>query len=267
MLCKGSLISFVLLSSAAFACNDNNCVESRVVLPVNQSTCIVGDPVSSNLYMAVKWYRNSSEQKAIYLQIFRLAAQEIQAEVKEKKFKPKTWGVTMDIDETILDNSDYQAMLAAKCASFNPVTWKNFIETEASTAIPGAVEFTKEIHSLGGRINLVSGRTEDLRKATISNLNKYGFVYDQVILSTPNVNGMEKNHLFNAIAEGKLPSQIKDKQNIIAYLGDNIQDFPNSEQSVMIKQSTSSSAYAKFGRQYFVFPNPMYGTWPKNEYK
>lgn len=234
---------------------------------IAKSTCEIDNPPSSNLYMATKWYRDSSEQRAIYIQTFRLATQEIQQQVTEQKLKPKTWGVVMDIDETILDNSNYQVSLVQNCSNFNPTTWDKFVKTEVSTPTPGAVAFTNKIHSLGGIVNLVSGRTENLRAATESNLNKYKFAYDQVILAKPGENGMEKLKLFNSITTGNPPSKIKSKQNIIAYFGDNIQDFPNMEQKTMIRQDINSDAYDKFGVKYFILPNPMYGTWPTNQYK
>ena len=264
MLRRSLIISLSALSLTAFA---NNTESSIIVVPATiKPTCEINNPQSSNLYMATKWYRNSSEQRAIYIQTFRLASQEIQKQVKTQKLKAKTWGIVMDIDETILDNSDYQASLVTNCSSFSPVTWDKFVKTEVSTPTPGSVEFTKKIRALGGRINLVSGRTENLRTATTDNLDKYGFAYDQIILATHGDNGMEKMKLFNSITNGIIPSQIKIKQNIIAYFGDNIQDFPNIEQKTMIKQDVNSDAYNKFGVQYFVLPNPMYGTWPKNKH-
>ena len=263
MLRRSLVIALSLVSFNAFANVDSSAPVPA--LPLIKSTCEINNPQSSNLYMATKWYRDSSEQRAIYIQTFRLAAKEIQEQVKMQKLKPKTWGVVMDIDETILDNSDYQESLVENCSNFSPKTWSAFVKSEVSTPTPGAVEFTKKIHDLGGVVNLVTGRTENLREATVSNLNKYGFAYDQIILATSGTNGMEKNKLFNSIRQGVTPSQIKTKQDIIAYFGDNIQDFPNVEQKTMITQDVNSDAYNKFGAQYFVLPNPMYGTWPKNK--
>ena len=49
----------------------------------------------------------------------------------------------LDIDETILDNSGYQAWMALKGTTFDPKTWNAYVNTVTSLAIPGAVEFAK----------------------------------------------------------------------------------------------------------------------------
>ena len=123
MLRHNLIITLSIISLNAFAQPESSV--STIPLMV-KSTCEINNPPSSNLYMATKWYRNSSEQKAIYIQTFRLATGEIEKQVKAQKLKPNTWGVVMDIDETILDNSNYQASLVENCSNFSPTTWNNF---------------------------------------------------------------------------------------------------------------------------------------------
>jgi predicted secreted acid phosphatase len=48
---------------------------------------------------------------------------------------------------------------------------------------------------------------------------------------------------------------------LVLWLGDNIQDFPDLDQTVRTKPD---EAFADFGVLYFVIPNPMYGSWEKN---
>ena len=50
------------------------------------------------------------------------------------------------------------------------------------------------------------------------------------------------------IAEGKKRMKIHGPQKVIAYFGDAVGDFPASEEY-------------RFGRNKFIFPNPMYGKW------
>lgn len=58
----------------------------------------------------------------------------------------------------------------------------------------------------------------------------------------------------NIILTNKLPAH-----KVIAYFGDNIQDFPNLKQKNM--QKADAKAFKKFGSKYFIMPNPMYGSW------
>ncbi len=45
---------------------------------------------------------------------------------------------------------------------------------------------------------------------------------------------------------------------IIAFVGDNILDFPRLTQAV---KAGGEPAFADFGIRYFIIPNPMYGSW------
>ncbi len=45
------------------------------------------------------------------------------------------------------------------------------------------------------------------------------------------------------------------------WLGDNIGDFPQLDQSVRLQ---SDAAFADFGTRFIVFPNPTYGSWQDN---
>jgi hypothetical protein len=54
----------------------------------------------------VHWYRDSAEQKAVYIETYRAAA--VAARNLSQGLVPLSWGVILDIDETVLDNSDYE---------------------------------------------------------------------------------------------------------------------------------------------------------------
>ena len=45
---------------------------------------------------------------------------------------------------------------------------------------------------------------------------------------------------------------------ILAFIGDNILDFPGLDQRVT---TAGEEAYADFGVRFFMLPNPMYGSW------
>ena len=44
----------------------------------------------------VQWYHNSDERKAVYLEIYNVAANKIKEEVKKDNLKKGTWGVVLD---------------------------------------------------------------------------------------------------------------------------------------------------------------------------
>jgi predicted secreted acid phosphatase len=45
---------------------------------------------------------------------------------------------------------------------------------------------------------------------------------------------------------------------VVAFVGDNIQDFPGQSQAI---RERAEEAFAEFGARFFVLPNPMYGSW------
>ena len=45
---------------------------------------------------------------------------------------------------------------------------------------------------------------------------------------------------------------------IVAFVGDNILDFPRLAQSI---KAQGAPAFTDFGVRYFLVPNPMYGSW------
>jgi predicted secreted acid phosphatase len=47
----------------------------------------------------------------------------------------------------------------------------------------------------------------------------------------------------------------------VAFVGDNIQDFPSLSQAI---RKQGDDAFADFGVRFFALPNPMYGSWERN---
>ena len=81
------------------------------------SACVSRTPYPDGLH----WFRNSAEQKAIYLETYRHAADTVRRMAKD--LRADSWGVILDIDETILDNSEYQKRLALSGTTYDPKTW------------------------------------------------------------------------------------------------------------------------------------------------
>lgn len=215
-------------------------------------------------YMADKWYRDSAERNAIFREIYLLAENVIKQKIATQGLKPHQWGVVLDIDESVLDNSlwDYQHDIQG-----NPQNWNDFAAEAMSVPTPGVKQFLMDIHKMGGYINLISNRPIFLQAETIKNLRKEGISYDQLLLDATNqgTSFVDKNARFTAVIQGKSPSQLPPQQ-IVAWFGDNIQDFPKLLQANMIKQDPNGDAYNPFGVTFFALPNPMYGSWEANKF-
>ncbi|WP_409254762.1 HAD family acid phosphatase [Francisella adeliensis] len=215
----------------------------------------------------VKWYNESVEKRAIALEVYNLAKIKIAEQIKKEKLQSGTWGIVLDIDETTLDNSwlehdDY------KNYQYNPDKFDKALKEEKSIAIPGAKMLTNFVHKKGGFVSLVTNRTgndKELIKATEENLSEQGIYYDQILFTNKNQeNHNDKNPRFKAVSTGKYSEGMiyTDKlpaHDIVAYFGDNIQDFPAMTQEKM--KTADDSQFDVFGSKYFILPNPMYGSW------
>lgn len=244
----------------------------------NPVKCAPG-PKLVNITHSVQWYRASAEKKALYIQTYNAASIYVHDWYnKNIKDRPKkSWGVILDIDETVLDNSWY-FKLCSKLSTRDLYFNRSIGMLKKSTAIPGAINFITLVKELGGYVSLVSNRDGDYNKngdsilqATVDNLNEQGIYFDQLVLANKSMatNPRDKNPRFRAIERGE-PDATEmvwyndplPKHEIVAYLGDNIQDFPRLNQVDISKNNEDASkTFSKFGNGYFIMPNPIYGSW------
>ena len=202
----------------------------------------------------IRWFRNSAEYRALAVLVYRDAADHLPA--LTQGLAPQTWGVILDADETILDNSEYQRRRALLDSGYTEATWLAWVRERAAGAIPGAVEFTKLVRSMRGRVAIVTNRADSLCAPTRENLQSIGVEADIVLCQLPGES--DKNLRFQRIQSGAAAASIP-ALTIVEWLGDNIQDFPRLTQAAR----SDSTALAEFGRRYFVLPNPMYGSWER----
>lgn len=235
----------------------------------------------AELKQAVKWFHGSAEKKALYRQAFQMGSDYAQNWVEKNHPKKNTWGVVLDIDETVLDNSWYFHDCIDIATSGDD--FEHYVSLpKKSVALPGAVEFTQLIHKLGGYVSFVTNRngayqdkTGNSLDATVENLKQQHIEFDQVILGNfrDSKNPSDKNLRFEAVESGKnydpkemVWSQKLPAHKVIAYFGDNIQDFPHLKQAQAKALPNDDSAFEPFGHGYFILPNPIYGSWQKNTF-
>ena len=200
----------------------------------------------------VKWVRTSAEYRALARQAYALAGERLPG--LSRGIAAQTWAVILDANETVLDNSEYQRRLAVAHSGFDPQGWTAWVNERAAPAVAGAPEFTARVHSLGGRVVIVTNRSMAECESTRENLRTAGVAADVVLCQPPGEGN--KNPRFERVQNGTAAPGIP-ALTVIEWLGDNIEDFPGLTQAAR----TDSVALAQFGRKYFVLPNPMYGSW------
>lgn len=193
----------------------------------------------------------------MFAQTFRLARERLEELADDRE--PGTWAVISDADETILDNSLYAVERAAVGAGFTPESWTEWVARREAPALPGARDFLQSVHELGGVIAIVTNRKAHECADTEANFARERLPYD-VVLCRPSESDGDKAPRFRAVEQGHTSAGLPPLE-VILYLGDNIEDFPGADQEI---RHAGSTALAPFGDRWFVFPNPVYGSWQEN---
>lgn len=253
MIVLRSFVTLTVLSLAAVACGaadggDASSSESSVVQAPTPPPAAA--PAMSK---EIHWFRNSAEYKAITRQTYALAAHAVDAKAAAQA---GPWGVVLDVDETVLDNSEYQKENQGK--PFDPAAWTSWVTRKEAKAVPGAIGFTNHVHGMGGKVVLVTNRMDGTEcPATEDNLKALGVPYDAILCKKDT---SDKNPRFKAVATGTAVAGLPAME-ILAFVGDNILDLPDESQALASKDD---AAFAEFGSRFFTLPNPMYGSWEAN---
>ena len=229
-------------------------------------------PANDNLN-AVNWMQRSAEYRAGAETIYRAATARLDtllAERDEDALVPEERGnsarglppaVVLDIDETVLDNSPYQARLIADDQEYADTTWDQWVEERKARAVPGALAFTQAAAKKGVTVFYVSNRAVHLKDATLANLKALGFPLkdDSVFLGlgtfVPDCeqNGSEK------LCRRKLVGM---KYRVLMQFGDQLGDFVQVLSNTVADRQALVDKYAGWwGERWFMLPNPTYGSW------
>jgi 5'-nucleotidase (lipoprotein e(P4) family) len=173
----------------------------------------------------------------------------------------KPLAVVTDIDETLLDNSPYDAQRAINNLEYDTATWKQWTAQAACDTVAGAPGFFKYAAGKGVTIFYVTNRDEDERAGTLKNLQRY---------QMPNA---DDAHLLlksgNSSKESRRLEVLKN-YNIVLLCGDNLPDFDKLYDNHPTEQSraqVTTQLARQFGSKYIVLPNPSYGDWEGSLFK
>lgn len=206
---------------------------------------------------SVRWARGSAEHRALYLQVYAGAGRALDSLARGRA--AGSWAVILDADETIIDNSEYQRRRALLDSAYTDASWSAWVAERAATPLPGAADFLRRVRALGGRVVIVTNRTLAECDDTRANLAALQLVTDLVLCRSPQAGGSDKNARFAAVQAGSAAPDLP-PLDVLLWVGDNIQDFPDLTQAV---RDSAPDAFALFGQRYFILPNPMYGSWDR----
>jgi 5'-nucleotidase (lipoprotein e(P4) family) len=214
---------------------------------------------SPALPMSVRWVQRSAEYRASCVQTYRLAGAHVERAAAGRA--PGTWAIVADGDETVISNVQHEVERARQGqygAPFDAQAWMAWVRRREATALPGAAAFLRRVHELGGRVAIVTNRLGAECDDTRANFEAQGLAIDAMLCrgeGEPSDKGPRFERVRSGQAFGSGPVEV------VAFLGDNIRDFPGGSQDLRKK---GEDAFADFGARYFILPNPLYGSWESN---
>lgn len=201
--------------------------------------------------MATNWYQTSGEARALYLQGYNVATQRLKEYLKTPH--TKTYSIVLDLDETVLDNSPYQAENIILGRGYDSKSWDEWVNMKKAKAVPGAKEFLQFADKNGVKIYYISDRTESQLEATIENLRAEGIpvqANDSVLLKNKDDKSGKVNRR----------EYVKNHTQLIMLFGDNLSDFDLfSSKSIDERNAKVEELSKEFGDRFIIFPNPLYG--------
>ena len=232
------------------------------------------DPPASDLLNAVLWMQRSVEYRASALTAFALARIRLDQALTDPSwtaapreqtgaYQSLPPAIILDVDESILDNSGYQAWMTLKGTSFDPKTWNAYVKTVTSQPIPGALEFANYADSKGVKVFYISNRTADEEAATRKNLEKFGFPMG----GTVDTMLMTHKQADWGSAKGTRRAYIAKSYRILINVGDNFGDFVDEYRgSETERLKVMEDNKARWGREWIMIANPSYGSFESAPY-
>lgn len=222
----------------------------------------------SDMLLATLWTQRSVEFKGNALTVYALARYRLDEALADKNwtaapaeqkgdYQNLPPAIILDVDETVLDNSRYQVWMMRANQSFSTKTWNEFCAAQVSTAVPGAVEFTRYADSKGVKVFYVTNRGAETKDDTRKNMEKLGFPMggnvDTFLMQSEKPDwGSQK---------GTRRAVIAKDYRILLNFGDNFGDFDDRYRgSLADRDKAFEENRARWGREWLVIANPTYGS-------
>lgn len=243
-----NIIGIITISLAATSCTQKS------------SSTPDGEPMT-HLLLATAWYQQSAEMRACYYQAYNLAKVTLK-ENKQNYKGPKPIAVVLDIDETVLNNSPFEAKLMVDRQNYSDSAWMAWSAREEAKALPGAADFISYARELGVEVFFISNRIEEERERTLKNLAEAGMAVDSAHLLLYDLSKKTS-------CKDERRDAVSANYEIILFVGDNLGDYTSlfDRRDSSLALQLADSLRDDFGRKFIVLPNPMYGEWENAIYE
>jgi 5'-nucleotidase (lipoprotein e(P4) family) len=219
---------------------------------------------------AVLWTQTSVEYRASVLETYRSGKSALVRALKDPHwtaaleqtgdFSKLPPAVILDLDETVLDNSPFEARLAASGQNYSDQAWDEWVNERAAGLLPGAKDFLEFATARHVTAIYLTNRVCDPTKAddpTAQVLRKLSLPLDPAPahLLCDDGNKGDKTE-----RRRKCAARLR----ILLMFGDQLGDFvriPPASANLAGRDKLFAANQEMWGERWFQLPNPTYGSW------
>lgn len=247
---------------------------------VCQSSTFAADaaPPQNDILNATLWHQTAVEFQANAIGAYMLGKMRLDQALADKdwtalpdqtaNYQQLPPAVILDIDDTVLNTSAYEAWNVAAGTSFSPKSWTDYVKAKKDVPIPGALDFTTYAASKGVKVFYVTNRVSEEKPATIEEMKAMGFPFDDKVETFL----AKKDQPDWGSTKGTRFAYIAKNYRVLLMFGDNFGDFTdkfNGTPAERQKEFEADSAH--WGHDWIALANPMYGSFESapfnNNYK
>jgi len=216
--------------------------------------------------MSVLYQQTAAERLAGSIQTFRSAKHALDealanpawSALPEQNNNNEKTAIIVDVDETVLDNTAYEARMILDGTKY-PEGWVSWGKEAAATEVPGAKDFLNYAHSKGITIFYITNRVAELKEATQQNLTNLGIPWDQtketILMRGENGWGSDK---------GSRRALVAEEYRVLLVAGDNLGDFVDAKDNNLSpngRKKIVETYHEYWGVKWFLLQNIAYGDW------
>lgn len=215
--------------------------------------CVAGHA----LIHAVLWIQSAAEYDAAARQAYNSARRQLDTALTAPGDKPPA--VILDVDETAVDNSAFEARMIRQGKVYSAEEWRKWVDESAAGAVPGALEFLTYARSRGVTPFYITNRKGEEEPATRENLRRLGYpltANEDVVLTRGERPEWESGD--------KEPRRqwVASRYRVLVVLGDDLNDFiPAAGRTREQRDELVRGNAQRWGTEWIMVPNPMYGSW------
>ena len=230
----------------------------------------------------IAWVRTAAEFEALALQAYGNATEDLDKMIADKSWSALPWqenaedlppAIIADVDETVVSNVEFQVILEPPFKNAKLDAWN---DANMAKPIPGAVDFYRKAQEAGVTVFFVTNRPCEpkngmqdpcpQKSVTLQDLIEIGIdVTPETLMLANEEPEWDREKVTRR-------QEVAKTHRVIMLFGDDLGDFiqcsrekaldPCDTGATITSRSRDTYKFADYwGEGWYVFPNPMHGSW------